>query len=420
MEQLLLGVYSGSGPSNAGLTYNGLVGGSAWNFTLTNAEAIVSVPGIIKNLRVLLNGIPGAGKWWDFHLMVNGVATALSVLINNPDTSGSNLVNEVAVAAGDTVCIRAEPTDGVTNSQIVHWTTKFVSANRAQSLILGTNADTLNNAATEYCGIMGWAQNLNATEDFMRQVCPTGGTFKNFYVKLSADPGIDPDGYEFTLRVNMADSDDGEGNPLQVTITADATTGNDTTHEIPVVAGNILTMKIVPLNGPLATPKFFWGMCFVPDRDGESILIGGNPGLQPDIDVTEYNRIVSTAGASWFPAASEVQVSTIGEACTLEKLHVLLWPAPGAGDSYDFTVRINAVDGNVTLHIHDADTTGDSGALSDAVSDDDLIALECDPTGSPNLTWPYFGLVSFIEPPPIILTDKSANMANKMVAAGLI
>ncbi len=101
-------------------------------------------------------------------------------------------------------------------------------------------------------------------------------------MSLSADPGTDPDAYTFTLRKNGADTG------LTCTIVADATTGNDTTHTVSVVAGDVLTMAAVPVSTPATTNIIVsFGMTFLADIDGESIILGG---LSDDLSnsATEY------------------------------------------------------------------------------------------------------------------------------------
>ncbi len=57
----------------------------------------------LRNMRVRHNNPGGTGAIITYTLRVNGVATALSVGLASTSATGSDLVNSVAVAAGDTL-----------------------------------------------------------------------------------------------------------------------------------------------------------------------------------------------------------------------------------------------------------------------------------------------------------------------------
>lgn len=261
-----------------------------------------------------------------------------------------------------------------------------------ESLILGGSSNGLDNGVTEYSGVMTAKENYAFTENNYRQVVPTGGTITNFYVKLNVDPGTAPDAYRFTVRLNGATV----GQSPIVTITAPATTGNDLAHNLVVVAGDILTMMIEPLNGPSVEPIAHWGLTFIATIDGESIVIGGVPD-STNRTVTEYNLISGATNFQWLAAASEFQRYSLGQVCTLKKLHILMNVAPGAGTDYTLTLRIGAADSNVVATVANAAVTGDSGALEDTVALDDYVDIEIDPTNNPAGSQAFWGFVAYRE-----------------------
>ncbi len=69
----------------------------------TAARTIVPYAGRFSNLRVIRNATPGAGTSVTYTLRVNGVNSALTCTMGNGPTTASDLVNSVAVAAGDSV-----------------------------------------------------------------------------------------------------------------------------------------------------------------------------------------------------------------------------------------------------------------------------------------------------------------------------
>lgn len=386
----------------AATEYNSPVGGYTWAGTESWRLKPVSTDGVIKYLRAKLNGSPGAGKKYTFTLMVNKAPSSLTFEIADDATSGSNMVDEIVVTGGDTISIRCVPT-GTPTVRSATWTSVFEGDTAKESLIMGGAGFSISNVDIEYAQVMCAATNYGVTENNYRQVCPTGGTFKNLYIRLGVDPGTAPDAYKFTLRKG------GISQALTVTITADDKTGSDLVNTVDVVAGDVLTMMIEPLNTPSEVTHVSWGMTFVADVDSESIVMGGSSDNLPAAD-TEYYYFTSYELWAWH--ADETQRYLLGQACTLTKLHVLLSAAPGAGNDRDFAIRIAGTN-VVTLQISDAETTGDSGALEDTVALDEYVDLRTIPTSSPDIADAYWGFVSYIEPP---FEDGSVELLGKFIA----
>lgn len=393
MKQVIFGGYYNA--LNAVTTeYNQLYGGFNWTYRATRNNAVVATSGKIKNLRVKLSGAPGAGTHYDFTLMLNNAPTALTVEIANTATSGADTTHEVDVVAGDLVQLRCEPTN-TPATPYATWTSIFEGTTPRESLIMGgTGAGYLSNTATEYMQPMA-GKSPGLTEDDRRTVCPTSGKIKNLYVELEDSPGTAPDAYKFTLRKN------GVSQTLTVTITAPDTTGNNIVNEVTVAAGDVLTLMIEPLETPATGPRAWWGMIFVADTDGESIILAGTAGTIVTTNVTYIWLTVCWEYWSY----TESKRYQLGQSCTLKKLYVLLSAAPGAGKSYTFTVRKpgnGQADGNLTVTIANAATTGNDVAHEDTIADDDYVDLKCTPAGTPDVVAAYWGVVGYIGPPPAV------------------
>ncbi|GAG98585.1 unnamed protein product, partial [marine sediment metagenome] len=95
-------------------------------------------------------------------------------------------------------------------------------------------------------------------------------------------------------------------------------------------------------------------------------------------------------------AADETTFYQLGQVCTLKKFYVLLAGSPGAGNKYDFTIRLAGAGSNVVTTIAGDDTTGNSGALEDTVALDEYVSLEVVPDDTPTIRDAYWGLVCFI------------------------
>lgn len=411
MKQVIVGgAYTAL--SATGTKYNALGSGYTWDSTAINKHQLVSTPGKLSNLLVELDDTPGAGKSYNFTLMVNDSPSALTLEIADAATTGADTTHEVDVVAGDTICLRCVPTNTPT-VRAARWSSVFEGTNAKESLILGIGWVELE--VTDYCPIMQAHVSGSIVETNTHQVIPTPGKIKNLYVELKDDPGTAPGAYRFTLRKN------GVSQALTVTIVADNKTGNDTVNEVAVVAGDYVNMMMEPIDTPSVAPFYCFGFTFVADTDGESLLLGQSSD-NPAVDQIEYCSLVSTlTQQTW--ATSEISRYQGGQPTTLKKLYVKLSAAPGAGKSYAFTVRVNGVDGNLTVPIADAATTGNDVAHTDVIANYNELNVKCEPTGTPDATLVYWGLVGFIQPPPPPLPsypDKTGNIAAKMVAAGLI
>jgi len=396
LEQVLFGGYPNDLPTVT-TEYNTLIGGYIWYAIELHHQKVISTKGTLKRLIFVLSGSPGAGKKYTFTLMLNGYPTTLTLEIADDATSGSDLVHEIEIVGGDTVSLRCDP-DGTPTARYATWPCIFESDKPNESLIMGGSYDQANPAATEYGQVMGAYTAYNTIESNFRQVVPTSGTIKTLYVRLTSDPGTAPDAYRFTLRKGPAGGPQAD-TALTVTIVANDKYGFDLVHTVPVDPGDVLTMKIEPLNDPSGVPRCRWGMTFLADIDGESIVLGGTHNNLPQT-ATEYNLLTCREANTW--TATESNRYQLGQVCTLKKLYFLLAGSPGSGNKYDFTLRVGGVGGTVVTTIADLAYTGNSGALEDTVADGEYVNLRVVPTSSPTVRDSYWGFVCYIVPLAVI------------------
>ncbi len=391
MEQVIFGG-SESGIPTTQTRYSSLAGGADWSSSAGLKDQLISTGGVIKNLFIRLDEVPGTGTW-TFTLRLNGNPTALTCTVAATETTAFDTTHEVTVSAGDSVGLMGVPSSP-DNTAVPRWTTVFKGDTPNESLILGCSSSTLDKTSTEYNHVnsddLGWSF---TTEDQMRVVCPTAGVIENLYVELNIDPGTAPDAYRFTVRLNKATV----AQSLIVTITADDTTGNDLAHNLVVAAGDILTLMCEPLNTPSATPRAKWGMTFVADTDGESITMGGNQDDLHNTD-TEYNTL--SGGKQW--STTETTRYQLAQECTLKKFYVLLSGAPGTSPNrYRFRIRRNGADPASGLEVvisGGSATTGNDTSREIALTDGDTVNLWHDSESTPTVRDAYWGVVGYLEP----------------------
>ena len=391
MQQVLIGgVYDLLHTTNT--EYNVVAGYSSWQVAgdRHKVNGVISTSGKLGNLRVELNDTPGGGsKTYTFTLhRAVGIGawanTALTCTVGSGATQANDMVNEVSVAAGDVICLECDPTDTPT-ARYAKWSMVFEGDTANESLLLSVGQT--NSSVNQYYSLMGareWS-----VEDEVRSVCPTSGTIKNLFVQLDQDPGTAPDAYKVSLRIG------GASQLLTVTITANDRTGNNVADDIAVSAGDILTILVEPLNTPSVTPYATFGMTFVADTDGESLILSSTSNTLDDT-ATEYNFLVGFAVTAW--TVTEAQKYQLAQICVLKKLYMLLDGSPGGGKKYTFTVRRNDTSpaSGLVVEIADAATTGNDTGNEVVISNDDELDLMVVPTGTPTVRSAYWGLVSYI------------------------
>lgn len=368
-----------------------MCGPSDWKAS-TWARQVVSASGKLKSLKVQLDGPPGAGKSYKFTLMIGAIPQTLEVIISGAvDTYGEDVVNEVVISPGDLISLRCDP-DGTPDFARAYWTSIFEGDNPNESLILGlTSGILLDSSNIEYVSIQNGGFTPSVTENDHREVAPTGGIISDLFVELTSDPGTDPDAYRFTVRLNgvtVAQS-------LIVTIIANDKTGSDLVHNLVVVAGDVLTLMIEPLNTPSVTPAAKWGMTFTATIDGEAIVMGGST---DDLSNFQTHYAYPHLYTAW--GAGETGLH-LGQTCTVKKLHILLTGVPGAGNKYTFTIRLGLASSNVVTEVSGGVAiTGDSGALEDDIAAHEYIGLMCVPDSNPTIRDAYWGFVVYRAPAP--------------------
>lgn len=393
----------------ASTRYGALMGASSAATDELYFYQVIPTAGTLSDFRIELTVAPGAGTSYTFTLRVNGAPSTVTVTISNTDTTGSDIAHSVAVSAGDTVSIQVANSGAVADSQ-ARVCTNFTGDTAGESILL-SYWGTAHNINTYYGSVCGhnitWA---TVTEADWKQIIPTSGTLKKLYVRLSADPGDAPDGFTITLRKN------GASQALTTTIVANDTTGNDTAHTVAVAAGDDVTMMVEPINTP-GTPNVMFGMVFVSDTDGESLLLGGS---SDDLSAsgTEYNWYSNQYGSYW--SATESVRDNIINACTLKKLYVELSGTPenggGADDKYTFTVRSEAGATDLTCEIANLDTTGNDTSNEHVIADGETLSLQCVPSSTPTVRDAYWGLVAYLEPPSASASPSVSESASPSVS----
>jgi len=385
-------------PTTAGTAeYSSLLGdgNQLWHATEAYRESIIPTAGKLSNFRVGVKTAPGAGKSWTFTIRkaASGAAmadTALSVTISDTAVLSSLDTDEVTVAAGDRVDIKAVGTGTPTAAAAVYWTCQFTPETDGETILLSNSAGTAI-VNTYYHTLVGGRAPV-AAEFSGQTLFPTAGTLKKFYVELTDAPGIDKSA-TFTIRKNGIDQS------LVVTISGSATTGNDTdpAHNVAIAAGDKVTIKTA-IVGIGWRAKF--GIVFLPTTQGEYIASATTDDTTSAFD-TEYQHL--NCGVSTL-TVTETEQHCLAQATTAKAIYVNLSTAPGAGKSYAFILRRNAITNTaLTVTISEANTSGNY-ATDVAISANDLLDTKIVPAGTPATTSSQIAYLLYNTPAVVVPT----------------
>lgn len=392
----MLSNISGTGGGTTSVdAYTSLTGtGNAWaaNATGNNAFVTMSHSGILSSLYVEINNAE-ATFTRTFTVFKNGSDQGVTVTLPTSSTAGNDLTNNVSYAAGDTLSIHTTATGVTTSTGFVKWALRSTNAPNQAELLATTNTAP-STTLTTYISPQGCGSDTTAAAN-VRSNIPTAGTLRNLYVAGNIAAGTAASGkkYDFTLVKNGSDT------TLTAQMFETASTANDTTHSVGVVAADLLYTKCVPTNTPSSSNKGI-GYEFNPTVDGESVLMmGTNTGIS-----TSAARFQIPTGSPGASTATENNAAVLLQASIVQKLYAGVGTAPdngGGTQSWTQQASIANTPTNVSAVISEANTTAnDTTDLAVAIAGQRL-SIKMTPSGTPITVGTYYvGMVIFIPPGP--------------------
>jgi hypothetical protein len=376
---------------------------------------LISVAGTFSNLRVKLTtdaGGAGSGKSWTLTFRKGGVSQALSTTILDDNDTGVDAVNTVAVVAGNSVSIIITPANTPNAETIIYYSVTFTPTVVGQSLVMSsTGGFNIGNVDTNYLALNDGSV-TSTTESNTSNIMPTAGTISDMYLLLSAAPGAGKTRV-FTLYKN--------GAPTTITATisgAAATTGNDITHSVAVVAGDTVSLESDP-NGTPSSSQLRFGFKFTATQTNESLVLGSGyiGGTTVPTAVGTYAALIPNEQLSSGAIAAEATYQSLGNASLLGKMYVWTSNTAGAGNDWAFTVNVNGVNSSLTCSIADANNSANDTAHSATVADGDLISLQIIPTSNPTAgSYVKFSMVSYVASGFATVTTSDAQLVTQTTA----
>lgn len=154
---------------------------------------------------------------------------------------------------------------------------------------------------------------------------PAAATVGNFYVQLSAAPGLG-NSVAFTIRKNGSDT------AITCTITGTATSANDITHSFSCAAGDLLSIKIVPSGTIVATPNILTSVQWGASAANAAPALGDYVTVDSTNAPTNYQALTAGTGITLTPdsgahtltVAASSGLTTKGDLLTFSTVKVRL------------------------------------------------------------------------------------------------
>ena len=338
-------IVSGSLNSTTSSTeYHTLVGGTSWNATEINREALIPTGGAFSGLKVTTYGnAPGTGDTRIFTLRINGADSDLTCTISGAvETSCEDITHSVAVVATDNVTIENTPT-GSPDNDAVNWSLTFTPTVTQETILIGSSGGV--NVSINDDQAMHGRQGGETFYQDVQTLFPTAGTLKKLYVELEAAPGAG-NSFIFTVLDSTATATD-----VTCTIANTATTCNDVSHTQAILAGERYNLGITGSGTPTESAAQH-GIVFLTDTAGE-FLISACGDANSGANTTQYLKI-QDGDANWRADANAPQLAS---EMTIKNMYAHISNAPGAGESFALTLYQNAGDSALTCTVADAAQT---------------------------------------------------------------
>lgn len=331
-------------PSTTAVRYNYIFAhnnATAWNTSTVDASAVIPTAVTLKSLKIRRNGAALTGVMtYTLVVMVNGVASAASVLLDATNSASNSWTGSVSLAAGDLVVLRCTPTNtpsamGEMGGSVT------ISEPNGDSIIFGAISG-FNAAGVRYAN-MTIVTGSNSTDTYyMPSVI--AGTIKKIYYNVGTAPGV---GRSHSLAVWL------NGASVLAATISDTNTSASNTGSQALAIGNRISVQ----NTPSGTPAFAysrWAIVVTPDAGYQNITMVANVNQAAATLSPQYNTIMSSV---FSPNSTESSGDVYLDGIRFVGLGVDLSTAPGVGTTRVYTLRSATADTSLTGTISETGTT---------------------------------------------------------------
>jgi hypothetical protein len=375
-------------------------------FTPTAGYTSWSCPGTFRNLAIHIPTARAFPTVWT--LVINGLATALTVTIATGDTDGTDSTHSVTITAGDSVSLKLAGTNIGNPGYNASFCVEFEGDNAnesgyAQSMLSGsvTNGDGFKGGAFGNGIPQGPSNPLTSTNSSYYSIVPCDGTITrlDMITLLSGAPGAGI--WTAALWKNGVKQDGSGGTVNTSTAITGVATAAHSTFVLTVAPEDIVEISIIRTgaNAAFALSHVTASIAFTADDDGRFVICGGFNPASDAVNPTYW----WTNGTQLELVEADVEVPVGPTGYYLQGFYVKHDGAPGTGKGYEHMLRQDQADTALVVTLTNAQTTGNiiGNVLMNGGS---LTEIKLTPTGSPNnvpFHWAFFGLVSGAPIPPV-------------------
>lgn len=371
--------------------------GGAWVSANTTVRTPISRSGTISKLRTrFVFSSPLTTGTYVLVLQVDGSDSLLTATINAGESVEQDLVNEVAVTAGQDLCWKVTGSGADQVPTIIQISCVFDGDEAGKSALFGILLTNTVDRVAQFGAATG--DNSSADEANTRTPMPTSGQSDRLYVRLVTAPGTGIT-RTFTVMKNGVAT-------AQVVTFSDAESGTKSvTANVTWAAGDTISLAQTITGGVPPTSASAFSMDWTPDIDGESLLFSTFPGTLSQA----ATRYANLNGRSANEATETSTYSLAPMDCTLRKLRANVATAPGAGKSWALKCRKGAADQLLAVTVADAATTAADTSNDVAITAADLLDWSVTPSGTPTAS-AGFGIGSVVYVVPAVASGGGGMM----------
>ena len=330
-------------PSTTGVRYTYIFTHTnvGWGFGANDQLAVIPTAVTLKSLKIRRNGVALTGVMtYTLVVMVNGVASAASVLLDATNSSSNSWTGSISLAAGDKVELRCTPTN-TPNAMGQMGGSITISEPNGDSIIFG-GVVNFNATAVRYAN-MTMAGATNSTDTYyMPSVI--AGTIKKIYYNVTTAPGV---GRSHSLAVWL------NGASVLAATISNTNTSASSTGSQALAIGDRISVQNTPSGTPVVSISQ-WAIVVTPNAGYQNITMVGNVNQAAATLSPQYNTIMSSVLA---PNSTEANRDVYLDEIRFVGLGIDLSTAPGIGTTRVYTLRSAAADTSLTGTISDTGTT---------------------------------------------------------------
>ncbi len=330
------------------------------------------VAGSFSNFNVKLTTAPGGVTSRTLTLHKNDVATAITVTITGANTTGFDHTNSVSYSAGDTLRWVHAISGSPAASQII-FSLDFTPTTANVSIYGWSSASVIVN------GFVAPFQGEGFVTGQSSDVVACPGTITDLRWRVGTAPG-GVTSRTATILLNNVAQDGTGGTPNTTTTITGAATSAASSFSLPVVAGDLVTIKQTTSGSPAGITWSCGAIALLATFPNQYQFSAQRTGS------TTTTKFQWPVGQGASDSATETDVDQIGgtTGSSIGGMYVVMSGAPGAGKSWTLTLRKNASDTTVAVTVADAATTGSISVSPEvAIGAGDTWSIKVTSSGSP-------------------------------------